>query len=259
VTTPSSDQIHYKPLDPLGAVVYYSCVTGALESGGLILPSTATIADSLRIFRPLDQLVRAHDDRVQRLWNDLVWMNDHNILFNEQPRPKSEFFLSLSQHNVNRRIQRFPPGFDPFGKRARRLNENLVVEKTITAARLVALKDLYHFRKADIPHQLFTNFATAQQLIADAQESFHFLNSMLDINYVSVSPLPSPSFDPTITYYLSPSEMFRCLDMYVELRTLDFFADNGATDDERHQQRIRLQRMAQTFTDTSQHPSIPKT
>src|SRR5438270_401614 len=97
-----------QPFDPLGALIYYLCVTRAIETGGLILPSSQFVASELELQIVEPGSTRAKNDRVQTLWEDLVWMNEQHLLFNEEPHPPGAFFRVLSQHNVNQRIRQFP-------------------------------------------------------------------------------------------------------------------------------------------------------
>jgi hypothetical protein len=236
-----------EPQDPLGALIYYYCITEAVKAGDLVVPSSRVISNRLQITRTGAER-RAIDQEVQHWWEDLQWINEQGVLFNERPHTPEEFIVSLSQHNVNRRIQRFHRGFEQVTKRTRRLVLSQLVDKAITACRLAALKDLYHFHDSELPHKLFCDFALQAQLFADSEQLYSFLQAMVNIAYLAVSPTQvATTLDASIPFLIEPTDTFRSLDMFIELRALDHW-----TDDKRQEQRIELKRKAKAFAE-NQH------
>src|ERR1017187_7980429 len=185
---------HPQPFDPLGALIYYICVTRSIESGGLVLPSSQSISDELALRVDDQGRTRSANDRVQVSWEDLVWMNQERLLFNEQQYSPSEFFRTLSQHNVNQRIWHFP-GVEQTGQRRRRLQPSHAVEKTGTAARLTALKDLYRFNVRELPQKYLRDFLIDRQLVTNPDEVYSFLDSMYFLEFIDI--FPTAEWTPT--------------------------------------------------------------
>jgi hypothetical protein len=220
------------------------CITGALRRGSLVIPSTQAIARDLVVIEESGSR-RAINARVQELWEDLRWMSQEDLLFHEVRYEQDEFFRSLAQRNVNERVKHFHPGF-VHGGRERRLILNEVIDKSITALRLVVLKDMYFFGNFELAQREAGEFLVAEHLVPDADRYFTFLQTVHAIGYMDFNPpggweLPR---DGDKAFVLEPTQRFRNLDMYLELRALDHFAAHGADRTERRRCRLALHEKA---------------
>jgi len=240
-------------LDPLGTVIYYLCVTEALKGGSLDVPSSHKISKMLKIEDKGEQ--KPIDPCIDRLWSDLQWMNQEGILFHERQTDDLHYLRSftprmLAAHNVNIRIQNFHPGFERITSVHRRLVTGVLVDRTISAVRLVALKDLYYFSKSQLPQKLLLEFLQGQNLTTDTNESYRFLKVMNRISYIAFPDLaPGEQFSDRHTnqhLLVEPGQIFRNQDMYLELRALDFFLERESAADPRPR-RKELRKNAETF------------
>ena len=239
---PTDDARPPTRLDPLGALIYYLCVTDAIKGGDLIVPGSQRIADELA--------ARRGGGRVAVLWADLWWMQEKKLLFDERPIAKSQYFRKLAQRNVNERMNKFKPGFEKITPKQRRLVIDDFVEQPATAIRLIALKDLYFFahRNRRVPQRVFFEFLQAQNLITSEDEYYAFLLNMKGIKCVILDP-DVPEFterERSRFYWIQPGQIFRNQDMYVELRALDFFSASPG-DRQRRAKRLRLRDAADAF------------
>jgi len=245
------------PLDPLGSLIYYLCVAEGLKDGGLRVPSSGRVSTLLAI-ETVPGTLRARDARVQALWEDLQWLNRAGVLFHEQPYREDEFYRRLAQHNVNARMRQFRPGFESINPRTRRLVLGSMVEKTGTAARLVALKDLYHFNHSEVPHRFLRDFLTAERLVEDDNECYSFLESMHLLHFLDSYP-PGAMVAPVNRqrhFLVEPTDFQRSLDMYLELRALDYASSIG-NQSERREWRTELSAAAQAFCDNARDRQRP--
>jgi hypothetical protein len=231
-------------LDPVGALIYYLCVTVAIEGGAFLVPSSHHISRLLAI-RRAKNVPEAVDHLVQSLWQDLWWIGQQTF-FDERPPDPSDYWRSLAQHNVNARMQQFGPAL-AHGSRERRINPKHFVEGTRAAVRLIALKELYRSNGCELPHPILWDFLQEQNLLPEDQFPA-FLQSMSTMNYISVLPdlnwLPKTRTD--ITALIEPSSKFRNQDKYLELRALDYFSPKVG-DPIRRIRRLEVQRSAQEF------------
>jgi hypothetical protein len=244
------------PLDPLGALIYYLCVTEALQAGGLIVPSSSSISKQLTVEqRGTD--CRARDVRIQAVWEDLFWISQSGLLFHEPQYPKANFCRGLSQHNVNRRISQFRPGFELMNRRVRRLVRTDVVEKTGTAVRLAAFKDIYHFASSEVSQAILREFMGEEHLITDDDQYYGFLESMGAIHYLETYPIGAlrPPLQRDRHFLVEPSDLFRGVDLYIELRALDYFSSTGGSPMQRHNRRLQLNANARDFCERRQRQS----
>jgi hypothetical protein len=235
-------------LDPVGALLYYLAVRGAIEGGAYTVPSSRALAEQLTIIREKGKPARAEDPAVQDLWSDLWWMKEQKLLFDEHPPNPAIYWKQLSQHNVNARMHQFRPGFEHDGTRRQRyIVPREFVERAKTAARLVALKDLYRYNGFELPHPLLGEFLLKEGLVRNEEEFFTFLQAVSAIAYAEVTPterLPRARADHTT--FVEPAQTFRNQDRYVELRALDHFSTViGAA--VRRKRRIELQQSARRF------------
>lgn len=243
-TTMSSPQESPYALDtPLKALIYYLCVKGALTNGDLKAPSSHKLSARLGN----KELPMAPE--VKRRWDDLEWMNREKLLFREDHYPADEYRRALSQPGVHNLIRRFRPGFVP-DERGYWLKPEDLVDKVKSAARLIALKEVYRFTR-DVPQKWLRRFLAQQPHIGmDDPESFYaFVQGMSHIRYISLSK-PSPQFDDRDdNIRLEPGPTFRRQDMYVELMALDCFAEDSQPDDcqRRRAQRLELHKQAREF------------
>ena len=214
----------YKLSTPLKALLYYLCVKGALEAGTLQVPSTHDLSDQL------GSADKSADERVKELWTDLAWMNEQRLLFKEKQYDKKEYFRHLTQPSVNSQIQKFRPGIAQIGDGHRyEIVPAEFVEKITTAIRLVTLKDLFRFTNGDLPQKLVFDFmANHARIIDDDRQLFDsFIQKMKYIGYISLDK-PNPEFsDSDDRVMLEPGPVFRCQDMYIELRALDYLSERG--------------------------------
>jgi hypothetical protein len=242
-------------LDPLGTLIYYLCVTSAIRRGGYKIPSSQKISRMLRI-RKVKGKRKAIDPRIHHLWVDLLWMHGQKLLFDEEQANESRYFLPLSSTNVNKRIKGFRPGFKQEKPRVRKIEPKEFVDKTMTAARLIALKDLYHFNHRGVSQKLLFRFLRSQDLIDDEDELIHFLKTMDNIEYIEID-LSDPEkvqLDIRNDFFLEPGQVFRNQDMYLELRALDYFSEQGSDNDDRRLLRRELLKDAKDFA-TKNHKS----
>jgi hypothetical protein len=237
-------------LDPVGALIYYLCVRGAIAGGHNQIPSSHEIARLLKIREGGNGRRTAINADIQCFWEDLLWLKESQLLFDETPADPKDFGRPMSQHNVNERIQSFYPGFDLHQKRGRLIVPNELVESSIMAARLIALKDLYRFNGRVLPHPLLIEFLQ-RDLIPDENECYSFLHWANAIRQVDVAPDVSwlPVGKTSRVASLSPSQVFRNHDMYIELRTLDHFSSEPASP-LRKQGRLDLHRNTRQFIES---------
>jgi len=247
-------------LDPLGTVIYYLCVTEALKGGSFDVPSSHKISKMLKIGEDKEE-PKPVDPRIDRLWNDLQWVNREGLLFREPQTGDLHYLRSftpraLAPHNVNIRIQNFHPGFELVTPKHRRIVTAVFVDRTTSAVRLVALKDLYYFSKGQLPQKLLLEFLQRQNLTTDANEYYRFLKVMHRIRYVAFPDLPpGEQFSDRHTdqhLLVEPAQVFRNQDMYLELRALDFFLERESPADPRAQ-RKQLRKNAEAFM-LEKHP-----
>jgi len=243
-------------LDPLGSLIYYLCVSEAIHDGVFIAPSSQKIAKELKLEggksgMPVNPLIR-------ELWNDLSRMNQTRLLLNETAHRDSEYFLGLAQHNVNRRMQRFRPGFVPAspGAKQRHMDTREFVERPKTAIRLTAMKDMYFYAGRDLPQKLLLGFLKSEALISDEDDFYTFLESMSVVRYVDLDPLTEPisERDRNRPFVIEPGPVFRAQDMYLELRSLDFFGKPPSTD--RWSRRLDMRRRAEQFASKASAAAI---
>jgi hypothetical protein len=211
------------------------------------VPSSHLISNQLRV-KTEEGLRIPMDPKVQCLWQDLKWMKEQELLFDEHKPDASAYCRPLSQHNVNVRFSRFRPGFRSVSRRQRHIVPPEFVERPSTAVRLIALKDLYYFNGLEVPHPLLFEFFLQQRLIPNEEQFYTFLTSLFTVNYILI--LPSPAWLPTgqsdRVALLEPSETFRNRDMYLELRALDFFSTEKCSD-VRQTRRLELHKAAEIF------------
>jgi hypothetical protein len=231
------------PLDPVSALAYYLCVAKAIERGRYLVPSSHEIADLLELRK--GERVALHDE-TQRLWEDLWWLKEKKIPFDERPADAEEYWRRLSQHNVNAKMRSFRPGFAHGENHERYIVPFEFVERPRTALRLIALKEYFRFNR-EVPHPSYFKFLRPA-LIPTEGECYTFLHSMHRVHYVQVLPsdewLPKTATDPTA--FLEPSDTFRNQDLYLELRALDEFS-RRAGDPVRRKRRLDLQRDVERF------------
>ena len=268
-------------LDPIGAIIYYICATDAKKSGRWLIPSTHKIAQRLR------GGANKTDVQVDHLWQDLQWIIDRRLLFDERthddPRCHPLEHHAPSQRNVYDRIRHFYPGFNPTDEHAhqyekhhrqRYMDDREFVEKKVTAIRLIAFKDLYYITDSRVPQKLLFEFLSAEGLV-DADEFFGeggFLSSMNRIRYIDFPGLrrgeefsDRHKNDPLL---VEPGIVFRAQDMYLELRALDHFHELKTSDpftsaqedsnfESRRKSRIELSEKAQRFI-MEKYPTLVK-
>jgi hypothetical protein len=242
-------------LDPMGAIIYYLCVTEAIKQGSLEVPSSQKISSMLDV-ADNGTPVHAH---VDRLWRDLQWMDQEKLLFHEQQADDSKYRdsfapRSLAAHNVNRRIEHFHPGFVHDTPRHRRIVQTELLDQTISAVRLVALKALYYFQQWQVPQKLLLEFLQGQGLIPDdVNEYYRFITVMNRIGYIDFPDLsPGERFSDAYRnkhLLVSPAPLFRNQDMYVELRALDYFSEQRSKPDSSRARRLDLRNAAEGFAE----------
>jgi hypothetical protein len=233
-------------LDPIGAIIYYICVTEAKRSGNWAIPSSHKIALMLN---GTDNKPNA---QVEHLWSDLQSIIDGKFLFDERTHHEKRYHPllhhALTQRNVNERIRNFYPAFNPSEEHAkeaqqhekhhrqRYMESREFVDKKITAIRLIAFKDLYYMTDSRVTLRLAFETLNAQGF-ANADEYFGeggFLSIMHRIRYIDFPGLQrGEEFserhknDPL---YVEPGTVFRAQDMYLELRALDHFHELNIPD-----------------------------
>lgn len=264
-----------KELDPLGAIIYYICVTQAKKSGKWLIPGHRKIERMLKNIdnKPIPQ--------VEQLWNDLQWIIEMKLLFDESTQVDSRYHpllhRGLSQHQVSERIDEFSPAFNPTEEHLRHDKKRYMdyrefVENKVTAVRLIAFKDLYHITDSRVPQKVLLEFFSVQGLI-DADEFYGkggFLSIMNRIRYIDFPGLRrGEEFsdrhrdDPL---RVEPGIVFRAQDMYVELRALDYFFELKISDQvdsawedpnlkSRQAGRIKLLLSARKFI-VEKHPTL---
>src|SRR6266480_1919837 len=206
-------------LDPMGSIIYYLGVTEAIKQGTYDVPSSQKISSMLEV-----RAGKPVNSQVDRLWRDLQWMDQEKLLFHEQQADDSKYrksFIphSLAAHNVNRRVENFHPGFVHVTAKHRRIVPTEFVDRTISAVRLVALKDLYYFHQWQVPQKLLLEFLRSQGLIPDVDEYYRFITVMNRIGYIDFPDLsPGEHFSDTHRnkhLLVTPAQVFRNQDMYV--------------------------------------------
>ncbi len=105
-------------------------------------------------------------------------------------------------------------------------------------------------RDRQVPQQLLLEFLRSQKLIPDANEYYRFLRIMNRLHYIDFPEL-SPVEEFSDSYrgkllLVSPAQVFRYQDMYIELRGLDYFSERRSTLD-RHVRRLELRKNAEKF------------
>lgn len=241
-------------LDPIGAIIYYLCVTHALKVGWLGVPSSEVIRKMLRFKKEkVNARSKPADPHVWRLWNDLKWMDHEGLLFHEVHEPgyvRSFTPHPLSQRVINDRINKFHPGFAWISPKRRCIVKAELVENVLTAARLIALKDLYYFNAGQVPQKLLLEFLKTQSLVSDADEFYRFLQIMRRIQYIGFSDLRAEEqFSDSLRdkhLLVEPGGVFRNQDMYLELRALDYFSQRGPST-KRRTLRKQLHERAKEF------------
>jgi hypothetical protein len=229
-------------LDPLGTLVYYLCVSIAVGEGGVRVPSGQTISKMLGVAKNGKKPPTRIDPRARQIWSDMLWMHEERLLFDETPVDELQYWLTLSVTNVNRRINGFRPGFkqDHLGERI--IEPKEFVEKTITAARLVAWKDLYHCNSREVTQKLLFRFFKNRELVRDDGTFIHFLRTMDSIRYLDVELPEVEKSQPDLRkdFLIEPGLVLRNQDMYIELLALDYFSEQGANSTDRRSERKNL-------------------
>lgn len=124
--------------------------------------------------------------RARQIWSDMLLMHEEKLLFDETPVDESKYWLTLAVTNVNKRINSFRSGFKHNDQGERIIEPKEFVEKTITAARLVAWKDLYHCNNREVPQKLLFRFLRNHELAKDDGDFIRFLRTMDSIRYLDV-------------------------------------------------------------------------
>lgn len=244
-------------VDPIGALILYLAVVEAIKSGDLIVPSSQRISDLLHRGADPEHEQLPDDPPVELLWADLSWLNESRLLFNEHQYSKTEYFRTLSQHNVNERLRHFSKGFVQRSRRERQLVPTEFVERASTAARLVGLKDLYFFNRRELPYGQLEAFLTSERLIADKEQCPGFVKTMVEIGYVHAYPTAewAQYLDQGRPVELEPTSTFRHYDQYLELRALDHFNENLRLTEERRKTRLELHEAAKRFVEHTKQGS----
>jgi hypothetical protein len=234
-------------LDPLGTVIYYLCVCIAIADGDMRLPSGQTISKMLGVAKKGRKAASCVDRQTRQIWSDMLWMHKEKLVFDEKPVDESLYWLALSATNVNKRIKGFRPGFKHLNPRERIIDPKEFVEKTITAARLVAWKDLYHCNNREVPQKLLFRFFRNRELAKDESDFTRFLKTMDNIRYLDleVTDTEKSQLDLRRDFLVEPGQVFRDQDMYIELRALDYFSEQGADHADRKSVRKGLLREAE--------------
>jgi hypothetical protein len=237
-------------LDPLGTVIYYLCVCIAVTDGDMRIPSGQTISKMLGT--PTGKgtgrkAVRHIDGRTLQIWLDMLWLHKEKLVFDEKAVDESEYWVTLTSTNVNKRINAFRPGFKYVSPKVRIIDPKVLVEKTITAARLVAWKDLYHSNHREVPQKLLFRFLRHRELIKDDSDFVRFLETMEHIKYLDmdVPDAEKTQVDLHKDFLVEPGQVLRDQDMYIELRALDYLSEQGADHTDRTSLRKQMLREAQ--------------
>jgi hypothetical protein len=225
-------------LDPLGALIYYLCVSEAKKKAGRV-PSIQKISELLKGGdKPINP-------RIGLLWEDLLWLKENELLLSEH-EPEAFVPRSLASHNVNSRIKNFVPGFKVTHSGWREILPSKIVDTPLTAVRLIALKDLHHFCQLQVPQKMLLEFLLKENLIPDAGDYYTFVEVVTRIKYVDVDLLIGEQFsqhDWDKHFHVGPSEIFAKQDMYLELRAMDYFPEQ--TPQNRQMCRMELRRRAE--------------
>jgi hypothetical protein len=263
-------------LDPIGSVIYYVCVTEAIKSGTWTVPSSQKISEMLEVHgkKPLDA-------QVDCLWRDLGWMIDAGLLLSEHSPSDADYRKSFEPHsltqvNVNKRLQKLSPAFkqpteeeqpqqEQKHHRQRHMDEREIVEKRITAVRLVAFKDLYISNDQHVPQKLLLEFLSKQGLAASDEYYGEggFLPVMHRIKYLDFPGLPRneefSDMHKDKPLLVVPGTVFRYQDMYLELRALDYFSEQRSDIDRRRTRRKELRKSAERFATERRRRPRPTT
>jgi hypothetical protein len=233
-------------LDPLGTLVYYLCVRIAVAEGGVRVPSGQTISKMLGVEKKGRKIAINIDPRARQIWSDMLWMHKGKLLFDERPVDESKYSLTLAVTNVNKRINSFRPGFKHNDQGERIIDPKEFVEKTISAARLVAWKDLYHCNNREVPQKLLFRFLRNRELAKDDGDFIRFLRTMDNIRYLDIDlpDVEKSQLDLRKDFLIEPGLVLRDQDMYIELLALDYFSEQGADYDDRRSVRKNLLREA---------------
>jgi hypothetical protein len=119
--------------------------------------------------------------------------------------------------------------------------------------RLIAIKDLFHFTRGELPQNVAFEFlATAVRLIDNDRPAFdNFVQRVKTIGYLSLDK-PNPKVDDADDRVMHhPGPVLRSQDMYVGRRALDYYAcadHHFGGSEMRHEKRLELNQTARRYT-----------